>query len=85
MSRGPPRRPRNPVARAVRTPQYRMRITEDKRRKVREDPGREDPGREDRVHEDPGREDRSREDPGREDRVREAVRKLPKPDKPDDA
>jgi len=62
-----------------------MRITEDKRRKVREDPGREDPGREDRVHEDPGREDRSREDPGREDRVREAVRKLPKPDKPDDA
>ena len=80
MSRGPPRRPRNPVARAVRTPQYRMRITEDKRRKVREDPGRED-----RVHEDPGREDRSREDPGREDRVREAVRKLPKPDKPDDA
>lgn len=29
-----PRRPRNPVARAVRTPQYRMRVSGDKRRKV---------------------------------------------------
>lgn len=29
-----PRRPRNPVARAVRTPQYRMRVSGDKRHKV---------------------------------------------------
>lgn len=30
---GPPRRPRNPIARAVRTPQYRQRVEEDRRRK----------------------------------------------------
>lgn len=29
---GPPRRPRNPVAKAVRTPQSRQRIVPDKRR-----------------------------------------------------
>ena len=29
---GPPRRPRNPVAKAVRTPQFRQRIVPDKRR-----------------------------------------------------
>jgi hypothetical protein len=28
---GPPRRPRKPVARAVRTPRYRQRVVEDKR------------------------------------------------------
>ena len=28
---GPPRRPRNPVAKAVRTPQYRQRVVPDKR------------------------------------------------------
>lgn len=28
---GPPRRPRNPVAKAVRTPQYKMQVVEDKR------------------------------------------------------
>jgi hypothetical protein len=28
---GPPRRPRNPVAKAVRTPLYRPRVEEDKR------------------------------------------------------
>ena len=28
---GPPRRPRNPVAKSVRTPQYRMRVVQDKR------------------------------------------------------
>lgn len=28
---GPPRRPRNPVAKAVRTPQFRMRVVPDKR------------------------------------------------------
>ena len=28
---GPPRRPRNPVAKAVRTTQYRMRVVPDKR------------------------------------------------------
>ncbi|MEW5892058.1 MAG: hypothetical protein AB1697_02790 [Pseudomonadota bacterium] len=30
---GPPRRPRNPVAKAVRTPAFRMRVVPDKRRK----------------------------------------------------
>ncbi len=29
---GPPRRPRNPVARAVRTPQYRQRVERDRKR-----------------------------------------------------
>ncbi|MGQ9685975.1 MAG: hypothetical protein ACUVT2_06675 [Thiobacillaceae bacterium] len=29
---GPPRRPLNPVARAVRTPQYRQRVERDKKR-----------------------------------------------------
>jgi hypothetical protein len=29
---GPPRRPRNPVAKAVRTPAFRMRVVQDKRR-----------------------------------------------------
>ncbi len=28
---GPPRRPRNPVARAVRTPQYRQRVERDRK------------------------------------------------------
>jgi hypothetical protein len=28
---GPPRRPRNPIAKAVRTPLFRMRVVEDKR------------------------------------------------------
>lgn len=28
---GPPRRPRNPVAKAVRTPAFRMRVVPDKR------------------------------------------------------
>lgn len=28
---GPPRRPRNPIARAVRTPQFRQRVEADKR------------------------------------------------------
>lgn len=28
---GAPRRPRNPVAKAVRTPQFRMRVVDDKR------------------------------------------------------
>jgi hypothetical protein len=32
---GPPRRPRNPVAKAVRTPQYRMRVVADKRERER--------------------------------------------------
>jgi hypothetical protein len=32
----PPRRPRNPVARAVRTPLYRPRAEADKRRKLLE-------------------------------------------------
>jgi hypothetical protein len=32
----PPRRPRNPVAKAVRTPQYRLRAEADKRRKALE-------------------------------------------------
>lgn len=30
---GPPRRPRNPIARVVRTPQYRQRVETDRRRK----------------------------------------------------
>lgn len=29
---GPPRRPRNPVAKAVRTPAFRQRVVPDKRR-----------------------------------------------------
>jgi len=36
------RRPRNPVARAVRTPQYRPRISGDKRRKILEESAREE-------------------------------------------
>ena len=28
---GPPRRPKNPVAKAVRTPQFRQRVVPDKR------------------------------------------------------
>jgi hypothetical protein len=32
---GPPRRPRNPVAKDVRTPLYRPRVEEDKRWRVR--------------------------------------------------
>ena len=35
---GTARRPRNPVARAVRTPVYRPRAEEDKRRKLRDKP-----------------------------------------------
>lgn len=34
-SSGPPRRPRNPVAKTVRTPAFRMRVVPDKRRKER--------------------------------------------------
>jgi hypothetical protein len=30
-SSGPPRRPRNPVAKNVRTPQYKTRVEQDKR------------------------------------------------------
>lgn len=30
---GPPRRPRNPVAKAVRTPAFRMQVVPDKRKK----------------------------------------------------
>lgn len=37
---GTARRPRNPVARAVRTPLYRPRAEEDKRRKLRDPPVR---------------------------------------------
>ncbi|MEW6677727.1 MAG: hypothetical protein AB1421_07385 [Pseudomonadota bacterium] len=33
---GPPRRPRNPVAKAVRTPLYRPRVEEDKRWKEKQ-------------------------------------------------
>lgn len=32
---GPPRRPRNPVAKAVRTPRFRPRVEQDKRRQAR--------------------------------------------------
>jgi len=32
---GPPRRPRNPVAKAVRTPAFKMRVVPDKRWKTR--------------------------------------------------
>lgn len=32
---GPPRRPRNPVAKAVRTPAFRQRVVPDKRWKTR--------------------------------------------------
>lgn len=32
---GPPRRPRNPVAKAVRTPQYQPRVVPDKRWKAK--------------------------------------------------
>ena len=38
---GPPRRPRNPIARAVRTPQYRQRVQPERRRKPAL-PGRQD-------------------------------------------
>jgi len=31
-----PRRPRNPIAKAVRTPLYKMRVVENKRRKLLE-------------------------------------------------
>lgn len=37
---GPPRRPRNPVARVVRTPQYRQRVERDRKR-VPPQPGRQ--------------------------------------------
>jgi hypothetical protein len=36
MKSNPPRRPRNPVAKAVRTPLYKMRVVESKRRKLLE-------------------------------------------------
>ncbi len=36
MTSNPPRRPRNPVAKAVRTPLYKMRVVESKRRKLLE-------------------------------------------------
>jgi len=36
MKTNAPRRPRNPVAKAVRTPLYKMRVVEGKRRKLLE-------------------------------------------------
>ena len=36
MKSNPPRRPRNPVAKAVRTQLYKMRVVESKRRKLLE-------------------------------------------------
>lgn len=33
---GPPRRPRNPVAKAVRTPRFKMQVVADKRGRMRE-------------------------------------------------
>ena len=33
---GPPRRPRNPVAKAVRSPRFKMQVVPDKRRKETE-------------------------------------------------
>jgi hypothetical protein len=36
MTSKPPRRPRNPVAKAVRTPLYKMRVVKSKRRKLLE-------------------------------------------------
>lgn len=33
---GPPRRPRNPVAKAVRTPLFKMRVVEDKREREKQ-------------------------------------------------
>jgi hypothetical protein len=38
---GPPRRPRNPVAKAVRTPLFRMRVVEDKREREKQRLARE--------------------------------------------
>jgi hypothetical protein len=47
---GPPRRPRNPIAKAVRTPLYKPRVEQDKRWKERikdraqeEGPGKSEP------------------------------------------
>jgi len=40
MRRKPPPRPRNPVARALKTPQYRRRVVQDKRRKPPRTPRR---------------------------------------------
>lgn len=39
---GPPRRPRNPVAKAVRTPAFRMQVVPDKRKKWPKHPAREE-------------------------------------------
>ena len=36
MKLAAPRRPRNPIAKAVRTPLYKMRVVENKRRKLQE-------------------------------------------------
>lgn len=38
---GPPRRPRNPVAKAVRTPAFRMQVVPDKRKKGPKHAGQE--------------------------------------------
>ena len=41
---GPPRRPRNPVAKAVRTPQFKMQVVEDKRDKEKRHRARQEIG-----------------------------------------
>ncbi len=43
---GPPRRPRNPIAKDVRTPKYRTRVVPDKRwqTRLKDDPARPDDG-----------------------------------------
>lgn len=33
---GPPRRPRNPIAKAVRTPLFKLRVVEDKREREKQ-------------------------------------------------
>jgi hypothetical protein len=52
---GPPRRPRNPMARAVRTPLYRQRVVPDKRwqERVKEKPEEENGAAEDEKPEEP--------------------------------
>ncbi|NWG87573.1 MAG: hypothetical protein HXY26_08730 [Hydrogenophilaceae bacterium] len=39
---GPPRRPRNPVAKAVRTPAFRMQVVPDKRKKWPKHPAQDE-------------------------------------------
>lgn len=41
---GPPRRPRNPVAKAVRTPAFRMQVVPDKRKKPPKHPPHDEQG-----------------------------------------